>query len=95
MKSLSEQSFHVLMAALLAGSCLMDRYLPESFSGWNPLSVSVLSLAIGLVWIGRFTTWRLELASEQLRVMRDRLERVERQHSALEDELRRQGRLPF
>ncbi|MHC5066780.1 MAG: hypothetical protein ACYTG5_22730 [Planctomycetota bacterium] len=88
MKSLSENGFHWLMGALLLGSCFLDPLIQRGLPSWDPPLPSLVTVIIGLIWVGRFASWRLELEEESNRVLKDRVERLERKTNALEDELR-------
>lgn len=89
MAPVNERSFHLLMGALLFASTFLDRVMRNVLPGWNAPSVSLLSLVLGLVWIGLFAAYRVRLVDEQTRVLTDRAERAERKIAALEDALRR------
>ena len=77
------------MGALLFASTFLDRIVRSALPAWNPPVVSLLTLAIGLVWVALFAAYRIRLLDEQVRVLRDRAERSERKISQLEDALRR------
>ncbi|MEZ5962282.1 MAG: hypothetical protein R3F56_00420 [Planctomycetota bacterium] len=87
--ALHERSFHLLMGSLLFGSLLLDRALRGVLPVWNPPAVGLLSLVLGLIWVGLFAGYRTRLVDEQVRVLRDRAERAERKIAALEDAIRR------
>ncbi len=92
MVSVGERSFHLLLGTLLVLSLLVGRYAHAWFPGWNPPQVDVITLAIGLVWVGRYAAWRGELGEETKKVADDRFTRLERRLDALEDELRARRR---
>lgn len=91
--AVSERSFHLLMGALLFASLLLDRVMRSVLPTWNAPSVSLLSLVLGLVWVGLFAAYRTRLTDDQVRVLRDRAERAERKIAALEDTIRRMNSL--
>ncbi len=84
-----ERNFHLLMGACLFASTFVDRAMRTVMPGWDPPAVGLLSLVLGLIWVGLFAAWRVRLADEQITVLKDRAERSERKLGALEDELRR------
>lgn len=86
---MSERSFHLLMGALLFASTFLDRVVRSMLPAWNPPAVSLLTLVLGLVWVGLFAAYRMRLLDEQVRVLRDRADRAERKIAALEDAVRR------
>lgn len=77
------------MGALLFASTFLDRVMRSVLPAWNAPSVSLLSLVLGLVWVGLFAAYRIRLIDEQARVLQDRAERAERKIAALEDAVRR------
>lgn len=85
----NERSFHLLMGALLFASTFFDRVVRSALPAWNPPIVSLLTLVLGLLWVGVFAAYRVRLIDEQARVLRDRAERAERKIAALEDAVRR------
>jgi len=87
--AVNERSFHLLMGALLFASTFFDRVVRSAIPAWNPPVVSLLTLVIGLVWVGLFAAYRVRLVDDQARVLRDRAERAERKIAALEDAVRR------
>ncbi|MFO1054895.1 MAG: hypothetical protein U1F36_21965 [Planctomycetota bacterium] len=92
MVSVGERSFHLLLGTLLVLSLLVGRYARTWFPGWSPPQVDVITLVIGLVWVGRYAAWRGELSEETKKVADDRFTRLERRLDALEDELRARRR---
>jgi hypothetical protein len=93
MISVSERNFHLLMGALLLGSVLLDRLMRAALPAWQMPQVTLLTLVLGLIWIGLFTVHRVRTLQERLRVLEDRLQRNERKADALEVELKlRDGR---
>ncbi len=88
MTQIQERGFHLLMGALLVAACYFDRFMANSDLAWKPPEVGFVALTVGMVWIGRYAAWRSELTGERLKVMNDRIERLERKNNALEDELR-------
>jgi hypothetical protein len=88
MRSLKERNFHLLMAGLLLTSCFLDPAVRSVVPDWNPPRVGMVTLALALVWLGRWLAWRGDRLDDQIRVLKDRAERLERKTAALEDELR-------
>lgn len=86
---MNERSFHLVMGACLFASTFVDRAARSVMPSWDPPAVSLLSLVLGLIWVGLFAAYRIRLAHEQITVLKDRAERAERKLNGLEDELRR------
>lgn len=95
MISIPEHRFHWLMGALFLGSTFVDQGMARLVSSWNPPQASLITVVIGLVWVGRLVVWRGDRAGERERVLDDRIERLERKIGALEDELRERARRPL
>lgn len=91
MKSMNENGFHWLMGALLIGSCYFDPLMQRVLPTWDPPLPSLATTVIGLIWVGRYAAWRLELAEESRRTLKHRIERLENRSDAFEDELRRKN----
>lgn len=91
MKSMNENKFHWLMGALLLGSCFLDPLMLQVLTTWDPPQPSFATTVIGLIWVGRYSAWRLELAEESRRVLSSRIEQLEHRSTAVEDELRRKN----
>ncbi len=87
MFTLGERGFHFLMGALLLGSTFLDRALGSALPAWNPPLVSLLTLAVGLIWIALFAAYRGKGLEDRLRVLQDRMERAERRVDAHDAEL--------
>lgn len=88
MRTLGENGFHLLMGALLIGSSFLDPALRALVPTWRPPEVSFVTVVLGLIWVGRFTTSRIHDLADKLRVLEDRTERGERKIATLEDEAR-------
>lgn len=91
---MTETGFHLLMGSLLFASTFVDRAIRAGFPAWNPPAVGLLTLVLGLIWVGLFAAYRIRLQHERERVLTDRLERTERRLAQVEDAVRRelQGR---
>lgn len=87
--ALSERTFHLLMGGLLFLSLVFDRVMRGVLPVWNAPQVGLLSLVLGLVWVGLFAAYRTRLLDDEIRILRDRAERAERKINALEDVVRR------
>lgn len=95
MRTVGERNFHLLMGAVFALAVAADHGLPALVPAWNPPRLGFVAFAVGLVWVGRYAAWRSELHDERDRVVAERVERLERQLRALEDELRERFRRPL
>ena len=92
MTSLSERQFHMLMGALLLASTLPDRVMENALPAWDPPQVGLLTLVLGLIWVGLFAGYRGKNLEDRMRVMEDRLERAQNKIEALEVELEERRR---
>ena len=95
MLSLGPRSFHLVMGGLMLASIVIENALPDVLPAWRMPNVGLLTLVVGLVWIGRYAAWRAELDAERQRVLADRIARLERSQRVLEDELREHLRRPL
>lgn len=95
MHTLSERSFHIVMASVCAVAVLLENALPRFLPAWNPPHLGFLAFVAGLVWIARYTSWRAELHDERDRTLESRVERLEQLQRSLEDDLRERFRRPL
>jgi hypothetical protein len=95
MINLSERGFHLLMGGLLVGSTFLDRAMQAVTPAWNPPPVSLVTLAIGLIWVALFAGYRGRNLEQQQRALAARVERAEQQVARHDYELaqRRPDRL--
>ncbi len=84
MHTIQERNFHLLMGGLFLSSLVLDPAMRSIMPEWKPPAVGFVTLAVGLVWIGRYTWWRtgahdreVKRLRERLDALEDRLERVE------------------
>lgn len=94
MVTLGERSFHVLMAVAFAASLGVDPLLKSLIPTWNPPTIGLLTLVLGLTWVALFSAHRVREAEAKHRVLEDRLERTERRVQAIDAELAERRR-PF
>lgn len=95
MRTLNENQFHAVMGVLLFGSLFLDRIATRIIPTWDAPQVGLIPFALGLVWIGRFAAWRGAKDREPVRVLEDRIQRLERRLNAFEDEERARRRPPI
>ncbi len=95
MLSVGARSFHLVMGGLLVGAIVFENAMPDVLPAWRTPRIGLLTLVVGLVWVGRYAAWRGELDDERERVLADRVERLERALRAVEDELRERTRPPL
>lgn len=94
MRTLGEHSFHLLMGALLFGSLLLDHLARRALPAWSMPTVGLVTLALGLVWVGLFAAHRIQVLQDEAKVLRDRLDRLSARTDVLEDDARRRRELP-
>lgn len=79
------------MGALLLASFFLDQQASDS-AMWQSPKVSMVSLVIAMVWLGRLV-WNIKVeASQREKVLKDRIERLERKLVIFEDDARDQRR---
>ena len=76
MQQSSDQSFHLVMGALLAVSLVLDQ---QDFAGWRSGQVSMISLALAMVWMGRYAWDGMRRRDAEVKALRGRLEVAEEQ----------------
>ena len=94
MRSLNENQFHAVMGVLLVGSLFLDQGARAILPTWNPPEVGLMTLVLGLVWVGLFAAHRVRKCGDRVLVAEDRLERLQRRLDAMEDEERQRRPRP-
>ena len=91
MKEAGDRNLHIVMGALLAVSLIVDK---QEFEAWRAGHVSMVTLAIAVVWMGRFAWEGFKRRDAQAKVLRNRVSAVEERIDELERDAR-QRRGPF
>ena len=95
MRTLGEPGFHWLMAALVAGSLLLDQQASKALPTWSSPDVGMITFALGLVWVALAAQHRIRELERQRDVLKDRVDRLEQRTEALLDDARRRRDLPL
>ena len=77
MRDNEERRFHLLMGGIFIASIVFDRAARSALPQWNPPSITLISLVVGLVWVGRYAACRIDQAQDSVRTLRDRLDALE------------------
>lgn len=86
-----QRTFHLVMALLLMISFAIDQ---QDLAGWRAGHVSMISLGLAMVWLGRFTMDGFTHRDGHAKVVSNRLSNLEERIDQLERDARsRQG--PF
>jgi hypothetical protein len=91
MKDPGDRNLHLVMGVLLAVSLIVDQ---QEFEAWRAGTVSMVTLAIAVVWMGRFAWEGFRRRDAGSKVLRNRLAAVEERVDELERDAR-QRRSPF
>ncbi len=94
MRAIAENRLHTQMLLLLLASLVLDALATRHLPAWNMPSVGLLTLVVAMCWIGLFTAYRTRGLHDQVRVLRDRVERTQQLLEGLEDDLRQRRTLP-
>ena len=81
----ADRKFHAVMGTLLAFSLVVDQ---QDYELWRAGQVSMVSLALAMVWMGLFAWEGFRRRDEAARVLRHRLDEMQEQV----DELTRDAR---
>ena len=85
MNGSDDRAFHFVMGGLLLTSVVFDHWV-ERMAAWDPPQVSMITLAIAMVWMFRTARLALHERDQRRRVLEDRLERAENKIDQLERE---------
>ena len=80
-----EFRLHVAFFLLFVCSLYLDPVMLKILPAWKPPPVTFFSVVVAVLWLAVFTIRRLRLASDRMKVLQDRVERVERRCRELED----------
>lgn len=92
MTTLGERPFHFLMGALFLGSTFLDPAMRALTGAWSPPEVSLLTVVLGMIWVGLFAGYRGKNLEDRLRVLEDRAQRAERKLEMLDAEMAERNR---
>jgi hypothetical protein len=82
----TDRTFHLVMAGLMLTSLFADQWAGRT-ALWDPPQVSMITLALAMVWMFRTAQLILKERDDRRRVLQDRLERAENKIAQLEREL--------
>ena len=88
----SQRNFHLVMALLLVISFAVDQ---QDLGGWRPGHVSMVTLGLAAVWVGRFTLDGFKHRDAAARILASRVADLEERVDELERDARaRRGPFP-
>lgn len=87
---MNDRNFHLMMAALLMVSCAID----QQDIGWRAGQISIVSLGLAMVWMGRYAMDGFQRRDAGATVLRNRVATLEERVDELEREARNR-RDPF
>lgn len=91
MQQNGDQSFHIVMGALLGISLVVDQ---QEIAQWRSGQVSMISLVLAMVWLGRYAWDAIQRRDSEIKELRGRLETAEQQLNELINDARTRRR-PF
>ncbi|MFM1874258.1 MAG: hypothetical protein RL398_3680 [Planctomycetota bacterium] len=94
MRFANDTNFHLRMAALLLGAMFLEYLAATRLHTWSAPQIGVVTFVLGLVWVAMTAFHHGRAQAEELRVLRDRVDRLSRQVEALEDDTRARRSLP-
>ena len=74
MNDAGDRNFHLVMGALLAVSLVVDQ---QQIAGWRAGDVSMVSLVLAMVWLGRYAMEGFRRREASAKVMQNRLHEIE------------------
>ncbi len=86
MNGSGDRAFHFVMGGLMLCSLFFDQWSDRTAT-WDPPRVSMITLAVALVWMFRTAQLALGERDKRRKVLEDRLERAENKIDQLEREL--------
>ncbi len=89
-----DTSFHLRMATLLIGALFLEHLAATRLSSWSAPQIGVIAFVLGLAWVALTGFHHGKTLEERLRVVEDRLQRLQQRTEALEDDQRTRRSLP-
>lgn len=94
MRFANDTSFHLRMATLLVASLFLEHLAATRLTHWSAPQIGVITFVLGLAWVTLTGFHQSKDQADKVRVLEDRVERLQLQVEALEDELRARRSLP-
>ena len=91
MNGSGDRAFHFVMGGLMLCSLFFDQWSDRT-QAWDPPRVSMITLAVVVVWMFRSALLVLAKRDQRRRVLEDRIERAENKIDQLERELAERNR---
>ncbi|MCR9246615.1 MAG: hypothetical protein NXI31_16405 [bacterium] len=94
MRFQNDTNFHLRMAALLVIGLFLDHLAEQNLTHWSSPRIGIVPFALGLAWAGLFTWHVANVLLQRIRVLEDRLERLDQRTEVIEDDQRARRSLP-
>ena len=83
---MNEARLHTVFGVLFVLSVFLSEQLGKILPTWNDPKLSLLSFVVAVLWLVLFFMHRGSSLADEVKVLRDRLERAENRLRQLEDE---------
>ncbi|MCA8964787.1 MAG: hypothetical protein KDC48_07865 [Planctomycetes bacterium] len=94
MRFANDTNFHLRMATLLLASLFLEHLATTRLHNWSSPQIGVVTFVLGLAWVAMTGYHHAKGQADKLKVLTDRIERLNLQVEALEDDLRARRSLP-
>lgn len=83
---MNEARLHTIFGVLFVLTFFGSEQVAKALPTWNDPKVGLLSFVVALIWLVLFFMHRGSALTDELKVVRDRLDRTEQRLRVLEDE---------
>ncbi|HEX6812938.1 MAG TPA: hypothetical protein VF384_15040 [Planctomycetota bacterium] len=90
----NDTAFHLRMAALLIASLFLEQLATKHLPNWSSPQIGVVTFVLGLLWVALFAFHHARTMQNRMRVIEDKLERLNAVTDALEGDRRTRRSLP-
>ena len=86
METKEELRLHLCFFLLFVCAHYLDPLMEQVVTSWHPPKVTFFSFVVALIWLAGFTILKLRLASDRIKVLQARLDKLEFEPSSLPPE---------
>lgn len=83
---MSEARLHTLFGVLFVLSVFLSEQIEKVLPTWNDPKLGLLSFVVAILWLVLFFMSRGSTLGDEVKVLKDRVERMEQRVRSLEDE---------
>ena len=90
----NDTAFHMRMAALVIVSLFLEHLANTRLPNWSSPQIGIVTFVLGLAWVVLFAIHLNQALQDRIRVLEDKLDRVNQLAETLADDTRNRRSLP-